>query len=440
MQLTKRTRDKSSSSSNSQDALTGFDSGDIIYDASSTNSGTGLHSHQPTSIISPRKSIRDYSPNCSAPKLYEDSYLLYKGRKSYPMILLAKTLTWITKLSIYYQHRQYLTRRIWIYFILILIAGLIRDYALVTPSLLPDFVIEFIETHLKTSKKHFLNIYFVKWGWLWTFIALIPFYLITRFYSTKRIFEVDHKHSDKIGRKKSVHFREPLEDNSNKIDNQNKRETVASVENIEEELENINLEEDNLPFILFGKQFLNELFPAAIRLSITTIIWYFSVKFFVYYANIDGHCINSNSTVIESASNKLECFKQEGKWKMGFDISGHIFLMAFSNLIRIDELTFFSKRFDEFAQFRYLRLSPTRSMNYATPYRFEFNLFHFLSFALILISTMVTIIWDFMIIQTSFFYHTWQQKIAGLVWAIISWAISYGAMFALPMLHLQVVS
>lgn len=72
--------------------------GDIIYDASSTNSGTGLHSHQPTSIISPRKSIRDYSPNCSAPKLYEDSYLLYKGRKSYPMILLAKTLTWITSM------------------------------------------------------------------------------------------------------------------------------------------------------------------------------------------------------------------------------------------------------------------------------------------------------------------------------------------------------
>ena len=112
--------------------------------------------------------------------------------------------------------------------------------------------------------------------------------------------------------------------------------------------------------------------------------------------------------------------------------------MIFSNLIRIDELTFLVKKFDEFSQFRYLGLPPSRSLNYASPYRFEFSLFHILSTTLIGLTLVITLIWDFMIIQTSFFYHSWDQKIAGFTWAFIAWAMTYQALYQQPILHLQV--
>lgn len=144
--------------------------------------------------------------------------------------------------------------------------------------------------------------------------------------------------------------------------------------------------------------------------------------------------------LVEAVANDKEACSQAegGHWHMGFDISGHIFLMVFSNLIRIEELNFLLRKFEEFAQFRYLNLSRSRSMNYAMPYRFTFSFFHLTSLFLLLLSLLVTLVWDFMILQTAFFYHTWDQKFAGYVWAVLAWAATYHAAFTLPQLRLQV--
>lgn len=112
--------------------------------------------------------------------------------------------------------------------------------------------------------------------------------------------------------------------------------------------------------------------------------------------------------------------------------------MVFSNLIRIEELTFLSRKFEEFTVFRYISWDHTRSMNYATPYRFKFTPFHLLALLTVTVNVVVTLVWDFMIIQTAFFYHTWEQKIAGFMWAMLAWAVTYGAAFKRPQLRLQV--
>jgi len=140
-----------------------------------------------------------------------------------------------------------------------------------------------------------------------------------------------------------------------------------------------------------------------------------------------------------TVNDKSECKSKGGEWHLGFDISGHIFLMIFSTLIRIEELAFLLEKFDEFAEFRYLQYTRSRSMNYATPYRFSFSLFHIVSLLALILLVTVTLIWDFMIVQTSFFYHTMSQKLAGFAWAVLAWAITYKAIFvALPVLRLQV--
>lgn len=364
------------------------------------------------------------------------------------MVPVSKALTWLMKIGIYYHHKQYLTKRLLAYFSLIIIAGLVRDFLLASPSSpLPISVLEWINLNLRTHKRNFLNLYFVKLGWLWTFISLIPFFLYTRFYLIKRSKERDLR-LDQGGlsskRKKSVHFREPLEDRPDgvvtidrSVDDQLDKRVVEVHEASEgEETTATDLSKAwKHTAILIGR----ELFSTFIRLAVATLIWYYSVNFFVYYANLNGECrLKENATIIDSVNDRVECERLKGKWQLGFDISGHIFLMVFSNLIRIEELTFLSRKFEEFTVFRYISWDSSRSMNYATPYRFRFSPFHLLALLTVTVNAVVTLVWDFMIIQTSFFYHTWEQKVAGFMWAMLAWAVTYGAAFKRPQLRLQV--
>lgn len=296
--------------------------------AAAGGSGGGSGGISSCPIISPRKSIRNYSCSSSSSptkqQLYEDSFLLYKGRKSYLMVPVSKALTWLmskclsglcgtlkvlnpfflcstffSEIGIYYHHKQYLTKRLLAYFSLIIIAGLVRDFLLASPSSpLPISVLEWINLNLRTHKRNFLNLYFVKLGWLWTFISLIPFFLYTRFYLIKRSKERDLR-LDQGGlsskRKKSVHFREPLEDRPDgvvtidrSVDDQLDKRVVEVHEASEgEETTATDLSKAwKHTAILIGR----ELFSTFIRLAVATLIWYYSVNFFVYYANLNGEC------------------------------------------------------------------------------------------------------------------------------------------------------
>lgn len=127
---------------------------------------------------------------------------------------------------------------------------------------------------------------------------------------------------------------------------------------------------------------------------------------------------------------RVDCLKDGNKWIYGFDISGHIFLMTYSNLIRIEEFAFLIKKFEQFAEFRYWRrLSPDRTINIVSPFRFQFNTFYTLTFILTFIMFSITLIWDYMMLQTTLFYHSFLQKVSGLSWAILFWLLTYRLLF-----------
>jgi len=116
------------------------------------------------------------------------------------------------ELSIYYHHEKYLNYRLWFYFFTILIAGLVNDFVFAT-NLLPKSAIVFIDTYLKTSTRNVLNLYFVKLGWAWTLFPLFCLVLFTRIFYVKRsIAKAVELASKSSKRKKSVHFREPVEE------------------------------------------------------------------------------------------------------------------------------------------------------------------------------------------------------------------------------------
>lgn len=119
------------------------------------------------------------------------------------------------------------------------------------------------------------------------------------------------------------------------------------------------------------------------RFVLSTILWYTSVNLFQY---ID------DST--------------------GFDISGHTFLMMFSNLIITSELELSRKRtgVDKRLNAKTKPAFSSRSLEDQIP----------IIQTLLLI---LSVLWDFMLLQTALYYHTIVQKAIAAIWAIGSWYI-----------------
>lgn len=121
---------------------------------------------------------------------------------------------------------------------------------------------------------------------------------------------------------------------------------------------------------------------AIFRLITSTIIWYTSVNFFQILDTITG-----------------------------FDISGHTFLLMFSNLFIASELQISimasnalngGSEGDKLTNSNVgLLKSQIQSIKYALQ--------------------TLTILWDFMLLQTALYYHTIIQKVLAAIWAIISW-------------------
>lgn len=105
-----------------------------------------------------------------------------------------------------------------------------------------------------------------------------------------------------------------------------------------------------------------------LKLVTSTIIWYISVNTFQYIDDLTG-----------------------------FDISGHTFLLIFSNLIITSEL----------------RISGYRLKQYS-----DLNSRGKLLKVLPLI---LSLLWDFMLVQTAIYYHTIVQKAIAAMWAFSSW-------------------
>lgn len=130
----------------------------------------------------------------------------------------------------------------------------------------------------------------------------------------------------------------------------------------------------------------------------------------------------------------------------GFDISGHTFLLIFSNLILTSELYLFDKRQKELKNeskpsTKKEKITDTNKRSHQQSNNLYGNWIpkHFQNNALlselgnprtIRISAMLLIgLWDFMLIQTALFYHTLIQKMLALIWAIGSWYLLQMALY-----------
>lgn len=119
------------------------------------------------------------------------------------------------------------------------------------------------------------------------------------------------------------------------------------------------------------------------RIMTSTTLWYSSVNLF---------------QIIDTAT--------------GYDISGHTFLLIFSNLIITSELKLSSLQKE--------RIDPDQDRNSLNEAGIlNTQRFTAIRFCLIILSAL----WDFMLLQTALYYHTILQKSIAAVWAIGSWYV-----------------
>ena len=145
-------------------------------------------------------------------------------------------------------------------------------------------------------------------------------------------------------------------------------------------------------------------FPYLLRYFINTFIWWESTKQFRLIDNWTG-----------------------SKFLSRFDISGHTFLLIYPNLILIEESVVMIG-WERFGQHLFEQMNNTGRRQRVLQHEYQFKLYKLHSQTLRILFVLITIlslIWDFMLVQTLIFSHTIFQKLVAVIWAIIAWWITY---------------
>ena len=278
-------------------------------------------------------------------------------------------------------------KRVLILFVFIVVGGILSDFApVVCRAIMP----------IRTAKESILNQYFVKIGWFWTFILTTPFIMMT-----SAVMSAFVKKEDAIRRHSS---------GMSGDDSANKNEESSHVTTL--------------------KTILSHLLSKDVRrMYVNTAVWYLTIYGFVSIERSYGSCTGSSkSSAFES------CVRSGGKWN-GFDISGHTFLLMFSILIMLEEMSVMIgwEPFGDYLNSQnqhYNKVLQIGSMR-------QFIVFDKLAVAIrinFVLMTLLTLLWHFMLIQTVLFYHTMIQKAIAGIWAAATWFLLYQGIYRIDVI------
>ncbi|OWF50872.1 FIT family protein CG10671-like [Mizuhopecten yessoensis] len=158
-----------------------------------------------------------------------------------------------------------------------------------------------------------------------------------------------------------------------------------------------------------------------LRLGLATFWWYAVTSVFNYVESVVGICTEPTYPT------RFSCNKAGQSW-LGFDISGHVFLLIHNLLTISEEVKFFKDwsklenilEEENLASQKDVKESDIRTTKQAykelTPY-IKIN---------VMILAALTVLWEFMlIISTIYRFHTLSQKVSAAFIAVGCWFISY---------------
>ncbi|XKL63410.1 hypothetical protein PGB90_005774 [Kerria lacca] len=191
----------------------------------------------------------------------------------------------------------------------------------------------------------------------------------------------------------------------------------------------------SIPFVFMtsctyccGKKYM--VYRHMTRLAIATFFWFFWVNFFIYIEKIYGYCIERRDI-----QTKVICTSTGFHWH-GFDLSGHAFLLIYSNLILIEEARPILGwegiqdliRDESYARNNKLSsFGPLRNLNYSEFNQLEKLYEKYLPFVRInfFLITCISVIWDIMLLSTILYFHSMPEKLLSGIISIIIWYLTY---------------
>ena len=381
---------------------------------------------------------------------------------------------------------------------MIIVGGILHDF---TPSL-PRALLFF----LNLSHLHFFNWIFVKYGWAWNICLLLP--LITL--SAHALNSLNNIHLKKIEKSIEQYHEGRLKLSSHPINYQHRssetlfgnghytmsapiQKNVVSLQSISGNSHSMMLEQcqqlilnsanqvtlENKITIRIKRIIMNIINVLIVkdvsRLILCSMIYLLAIISFEYIQTTTSRSDKTNNgyhqivdivdsffnhfflhsgLAIVSANNNVQ--DTQGQKYLGLDISGHVFILIFSNLIFLEECNIMTgweplndRLFDLSREYMNLEIdsattgppplsnvpSPTAIKSISKENRslyLAWHCFHHHTTKLrvfFLLCTLLTVLWDFMLAQTAFFYHSLVEKFIALLLAITCWYISYRMLF-----------
>ncbi|KAE9414268.1 hypothetical protein Angca_002535 [Angiostrongylus cantonensis] len=150
-----------------------------------------------------------------------------------------------------------------------------------------------------------------------------------------------------------------------------------------------------------------------LRLAIATLCWYITVWQFGRITQWTSRCD------LSIRYSKAECQAEGGVWILGFDISGHCFLMIYSMLVMSEE----AHAFREWSQI----LHRSYDSGLARRIRLE-KLTRLVEYFLVAM-LVLNIIWVKQLTISVLYYHTLTDKVVGALVAVFWWRITYHGLY-----------
>ncbi|KAI1298708.1 Acyl-coenzyme A diphosphatase FITM2 [Halotydeus destructor] len=272
-----------------------------------------------------------------------------------------------------------LRRRFMVYFGFIVIGGILADF---TPILIKAFV------PIKTSKDNILNQWFVKLGWGWTLALCTPFVILTT-----QVMNSSYPKDNEPQRREN--------------DEQSPLLSGSQPSSLSDKA---------------SKLFYMVVTPDMTRIVVNTMIWYFSTNSFIAVEDYFGSCIGFAN------KSRVACQKIGGSWD-GFDISGHTFILLYSTLSILEEVSVMVG-WEPFGHHLNAQQQHFKKQSFGDHKQFVVysNLLKPIRILFVLL-TVLTVIWDFMLIQTALYYHTMIQKAIAAIWAVAAWFLTYRLLY-----------
>lgn len=166
------------------------------------------------------------------------------------------------------------------------------------------------------------------------------------------------------------------------------------------------------------------------RLCIATFIWYFWVNFFIYIESVYGTCIEKRDLKIKSL-----CLNAGNRWR-GLDLSGHAFILIYSNLVLIEEarpilgwegIQDLIRDEDHCRNHNLSTFGPLKNLNSNDFVTLQKRYGNFLPYVRVyfILMTILSITWDFMLLSTILYFHSMPEKLMSGFIAIFMWFFTY---------------